>query len=45
MFKLFGKECLQKGPYYKTFLETRNLYYEFLDIKKKVENAEEFCNL
>jgi hypothetical protein len=45
MFKLFGKGYPQKEPYYKIFLETRNLYYAFLDIKKKIENAEEFCNL
>ncbi|WP_343330862.1 glutaredoxin family protein [Polaribacter staleyi] len=43
--KLFGTERCHKTQYYKTFLETRNLDYAFLDIEKSVENAEELRNL
>jgi arsenate reductase-like glutaredoxin family protein len=42
IIKLFGTERCHKTQYYKTFLETRNLDYAFLDI---VENAEELRNL
>ncbi|QXP63292.1 MULTISPECIES: glutaredoxin domain-containing protein [unclassified Polaribacter] len=45
MIKLFGTERCHKTQYYKTFLETRNLDYAFLDIEKSAENAEELRNL
>ena len=45
MIKLFGTESCHKTQYYKTFLETRNLGYAFLDIKKNKLFAEELRNL
>ena len=45
MIKLFGTERCHKTQYYKTFLETRNLYYAFLDVKKNELFAEELRNL
>ena len=45
MIKLFGTENCHKTQYYKTFLETRNLDYEFLDVKKNKIFAEELRNL
>lgn len=45
MIKLFGAERCHKTQYYKTFLETRNLDYAFLDIEKSEVNAEELRNL
>jgi len=45
MIKLFGTESCHKTQYYKTFLETRNLDYAFLDVKKNALFAEELRNL
>ncbi|MDX6748045.1 glutaredoxin domain-containing protein [Polaribacter sp. PL03] len=45
MIKLFGTESCHKTKYYKTFLETRNLDYAFLDIEKSELNAAELRNL
>ena len=45
MIKLFGVERCHKTQYYKTYLETRNLDYAFLDVEKNQENAEELRNL
>ena len=45
MIKLFGTESCHKTEYYKTFLETRNLDYAFLDINKNDSFAEELRNL
>ena len=45
MIKLFGTENCHKTQYYKTFLKTRNLDYEFLDVKKNKIFAEELRNL
>ena len=45
MIKLFGTENCHKTQYYKTFLETRNLDYAFLDVKNNELFAEELRNL
>ena len=45
MIKLYGAERCHKSQYYKTFLETRNLDYAFLDVELYEENAEELRNL
>ena len=45
MIKLFGAERCHKTQYYKTFLETRNLNYAFLDVEKNKIFAEELRNL
>lgn len=43
--KLFGTEKCHKTQYYKTFLETRNLDYAFLDVIENEDFAEELRNL
>ena len=43
--KLYGAERCHKTQYYKTFFETRNLEYTFLDVETNSENAEELRNL
>ncbi len=43
--KLFGAERCHKTQYYKTFFETRNLNYVFLDVEQNEEFAEELMNL
>lgn len=43
--KLYGAEKCHKTKYYKTFLETRNLNYVFLDVLQNKEFAEELRNL
>jgi arsenate reductase-like glutaredoxin family protein len=43
--KLYGLERCHKTQYYKTFFETRNLEYLFLDVENNTANAEELCNL
>ena len=45
MIKLFGTERCHKTKYYKTFFETRNLNYAFLDVEQKEDFAEELRNL
>ena len=45
MIKLFGTQNCHKTQYYKTFLETRNLDYAFLDVKNNELFAEELRNL
>lgn len=45
MIKLYGTSRCHKTDYYKTFLETRNLNYEFLDVEKNSDHAEELRNL
>ena len=41
MIKLYGAERCHKTQYYKTFLETRNLDYAFLDVEHNEDFAEE----
>jgi mycoredoxin len=41
MIKLYGTEKCHKTQYYKTFLETRNLDYAFLDVETSEINAKE----
>ncbi|WP_255572907.1 glutaredoxin family protein [Hanstruepera marina] len=43
--KLYGSKQCHKSDYYKTFLETRNLDYVFLDVIENAVYAEELCNL
>jgi arsenate reductase-like glutaredoxin family protein len=43
--KLFGTKDCHKTQYYKTWLETRNLDYVFLDVKHIKEAAEELRSL
>lgn len=43
--KLYGSKECHKSNYYKTFLETRNLSYVFLDVIDSESNAEELRNL
>ena len=43
--KLYGAEHCHKTQYYKTFLGTRNLNYEFLDVVNAPENAMELRSL
>ena len=43
--KLFGANRCHKTQHYITFFETRNLHYEFLDVEKNSEYAEELRNL
>ncbi|TMM30094.1 glutaredoxin family protein [Polaribacter aestuariivivens] len=45
IIKLFGAERCHKTKYYKTFLETRNLDYAFLDVEESLENAKELRKL
>lgn len=45
IIKLYGTESCHKTHYYKTFLETRNLDYAFLDVNKNELFAEELRNL
>ena len=45
MIKLYGTKRCHKTHYYKTFLETRNLDYVFLDVISNEENAAELRNL
>jgi arsenate reductase-like glutaredoxin family protein len=45
MIKLYGAERCHKTQYYKTFLETRNIHYAFLDVEKNKKSAEELRNL
>lgn len=45
IIKLYGTNRCHKTQHYKTFLETRNLDYEFLDIEDNSEHAEELRNL
>ncbi|PHR70734.1 MAG: NrdH-redoxin [Lutibacter sp.] len=43
--KLFGVERCHKTKYYKTFFETRNLDYVFLDVETNEDFAKELRNL
>ena len=43
--KLYGAERCHKTQYYKTFFETRNLNYAFLDVEENDKNSEELRNL
>lgn len=43
--KLFGVKRCHKTQYYKTFLETRNVDYVFLDVYVNEEYAEELRSL
>lgn len=43
--KLYGAERCHKTQYYMTFLETRNLNYEFLDVEMNSNFAVELRNL
>lgn len=43
--KLYGSSQCHKTQYYKTFFETRNFNYAFLDVKKNTEFALELRNL
>lgn len=45
IIKLYGSKSCHKSDYYKTFLETRNLNYVFLDVIDSELNAEELRNL
>lgn len=45
MIKLYGTERCHKTQYYKTFFQTRNLDYAFLDIEQNQDFAEELRNL
>lgn len=45
MIQLFGTERCHKTQYYKTFLETRNINYAFLDVEESVNFAQELRNL
>ena len=45
MIKLYGTERCHKTQYYKTFLETRNVDYAFLDVNQNKDFAEELRNL
>tara|TARA_B100000795_G_C22574263_1_gene351282 strand:- start:417 stop:653 length:237 start_codon:yes stop_codon:yes gene_type:complete len=45
MVKLYGTEKCRKTQYYKTFLETRNIDFVFLDVKNNEECAAELRNL
>tara|TARA_B110000046_G_scaffold186036_1_gene231672 strand:+ start:4094 stop:4333 length:240 start_codon:yes stop_codon:yes gene_type:complete len=45
MIKLYGSEKCHKTQYYKTFLETRNIDYVFLDVISNEEKAAELRNL
>jgi arsenate reductase-like glutaredoxin family protein len=45
MIKLYGTERCHKTQYYKTFLETRNVDYAFLDVNQNKGFAEELRNL
>lgn len=45
LIKLYGAERCHKTRYYKTFLETRKLNYEFLDVEKNSNFAEDLRNL
>ncbi len=45
MINLYGAERCHKTQYYKTFLETRNLNYIFLDVEENKRDAEELRNL
>ena len=45
MIKLYGAERCHKTQYYKTFLETRNLDYAFLDVNQNKDFAVELRNL
>ncbi len=43
--KLYGADRCHKTQHYKTFLETHNLDYEFLDVEINMDHAEELRNL
>ncbi|MDT0558918.1 glutaredoxin domain-containing protein [Ichthyenterobacterium sp. W332] len=43
--KLYGADRCHKTQHYKTFLETRNLDYEFLDVERNSNAAAELRNL
>ena len=43
--KLFGAGRCHKTQHYKSFLETRNLDYKFLDVESCPANAAELRNL
>lgn len=43
--QLFGTKKCHKTAYYKTFLETRNLHYVFLDVENNEENETKLRNL
>ncbi|WP_353779723.1 glutaredoxin domain-containing protein [Winogradskyella sp. 3972H.M.0a.05] len=45
VIKLYGVDRCHKTQYYKTFLGTRNLDYEFLDVEANTDYAEELRNL
>ena len=45
MIKLYGAQTCHKTQHYKTFFETRNLHYAFLDVEKNKDFAEELRNL
>lgn len=45
IIKLYGSRSCHKSNYYKTFLETRNLDYVFLDVVQNEKHAEELRNL
>ena len=45
MIKLYGAERCHKTKYYKTFFETRNLDYAFLDVEQNLLFAEELRSL
>ena len=44
IIKLFGAERCHKTQYYKTFFDTRNLDYVFLDVEENLEDAEQLRN-
>ena len=43
--KLYGSESCRKTQHYKTFLETQNLDFEFLDVVENEDHAEELRSL
>ena len=43
--KLYGSERCHKTEYYKTFFETRNIDYLFLDVETNANHAEELISL
>lgn len=45
VIKLYGADRCHKTRYYKDYLETRNLSYEFLDVETNSAHAEELRNL
>jgi len=45
LIKLYGTERCHKTKYYKAFLKDRNAEYDFLDIEKNKDFAEELRSL